>query len=163
VKAHLFALLSLFVYTAGHANDVNTYKQDVRLWYEAFNRKDSAILDRILSADWIDIPAAPGQPTGLEGAKKALVRLTTVFPDFAVTVQEILQDGDKVIVRSQITGTQNGTLKGLPAKHREVSFMAIDIHDFKDGRIVRTWHCEDWLTGLRQLGLFDGKLTPRRE
>jgi hypothetical protein len=32
---------------------------------------------------------------------------------------------------------------------------AIDIHEFKDGKIVRTWHSEDWMTGLHQLGFFE--------
>ena len=51
--------------------------KDVTLWYEAFNRNDPALLDRILSEKWIDIPPAPGQPAGLAGAKQILVELTT--------------------------------------------------------------------------------------
>ena len=43
----------------------------------------------------------------------------------------------------------------FPAKNRKLTIRAIDIHEFKDGKIVRTWHCEDWFSGLRQLGVFD--------
>ncbi len=42
-----------------------------------------------------------------------------------------------------------------PAKNRKMSIQAIDIHEFKDRQIVRTWHTEDWMSGLHQLGVFD--------
>ena len=127
--------------------------KDVTLWYQAFNRNDPALLDRILSEKWIDIPPAPGQPAGPEGAKQILVELTAVFPDLKIKIEEILQDGDKVIVRSEIAGTQRNALMGFPAKNRTMAIQAIDIHEFKDGQIVRTWHTEDWMTGLHQLGI----------
>jgi len=44
---------------------------------------------------------------------------------------------------------------GLPAKGRSINIQAIDIHELMDGKIVRTWHSEDWMTGLHQLGLFE--------
>jgi len=44
---------------------------------------------------------------------------------------------------------------GFPAKNRKMIIQTIDIHEFKDGKIIRTWHTEDWLTGLNQLGAFE--------
>jgi steroid delta-isomerase-like uncharacterized protein len=134
---------------------MNTYKKDITLWYDAFNNKDSALLDKILSADWVDIPPAPNQPAGPAGAKQILVELTNTFSDLKVKIQEILQDGSKVVVRSEISGTQKGPFIGFPSKNRKLIIQAIDIHEFKDGKIVRTWHSEDWMTGLHQLGIFD--------
>ena len=129
--------------------------KDVTLWYEAFNRKDPALLHRILSEKWVDIPPAPGQPAGPEGAKQILVELTTAFPDLTIRIEEVLQDGNKVIVRSEIAGTQRNAFMGFPAKNRKMVIQAIDIHEFKDGKILRTWHTEDWMTGFHQLGIFE--------
>jgi steroid delta-isomerase-like uncharacterized protein len=134
---------------------MSTYKKDVTLWYEAFNTKAPALLDRILSEHWVDIPAAPGQPPGREGAKHILVELTTTFPDLKVMIEEVLQEGNKVVVRSTITGTQSAPFMGFPAKNQTMTMQAVDIHEFKDGKIVRTWHTEDWMTGLHQLGVFE--------
>jgi steroid delta-isomerase-like uncharacterized protein len=103
----------------------------------------------------VDIPAAPGQPTGREGAKHLLVDLTTTFPDLKVTLEETLQEGNKVVVRSTITGTQRALFMGFLTKNRTMTMQAIDIHEFHDGKIVRTWHTEDWMTGLHQLGMFE--------
>jgi len=134
---------------------MNTNKNHVTLWYEAFDKNEPALLDRILSEKWVDIPAPPGQSVGPTGAKQILSELTTAFPDLKITTKEIIQEGNKVVVRSEITGTQRDTLMEFPAKNRRMTIQAIDIHEFKDGKIIRTWHTEDWLTGLHQLGVFE--------
>ena len=131
---------------------MNTYKKDITLWYDAFNNNDATLLDKILSESWVDIPPAPGQPAGPAGAKQILAELTRTFSGLKITIQEILQDGNKVVVRSEISGTQKAPFIGFPSKNRKLAIQAIDIHEFKDGKIVRTWHSEDWMTGLHQLG-----------
>jgi len=138
--------------TAAAAQPDADPKQRVRLWYEAFATKRPALLDELLAPGWVDIPSPPGEPAGPEAAKKTLVLLTTAFPDFDIRIEDVMADGDKVVVRSRISGTQKLAFAGIPARGGRLDIQAIDIHQFKDGRIVRTWHTEDWMTGLRQLG-----------
>ena len=137
--------------TAAAPADVDP-RQRVRLWYEAFATKRPALLDDLLAPGWVDIPSPPGEPAGPDAAKKTLVLLTTAFPDFDIRIEDIIADGDKVVVRSRITGTQKLAFAGIPARGGHLDIQAVDIHEFKDGRVVRTWHTEDWMTGLRQLG-----------
>ena len=134
---------------------MNEQKKIAALWYEAFETKNPDILNRILAKDWVDIPPAPNQPAGPGGAKQILVELGTTFPDLGIKIEDMVQEENKVVVRSTITGTQKEPLIGFPAKNRSMSIQAIDIHEFKDGKIVRTWHTEDWMTGLHQLGVFE--------
>lgn len=148
-------LLAAALWSPAHAQERSTNVKTVTLWYEAFNKKDLKLVESVLSADWVDIPSAPGQPKGLEGLKHILVELTTAFPDLNVRIEEILQDGDKVVVRSEITGTHRASFMGILPKHRRLAIQAIDIHEVRNGRIVRTWHTEDWMTGLHQLGAFE--------
>ena len=135
--------------------NINNYKKDVILWYEAFTNKDPALLDRILHETWVDIPSPPGTPAGPEGVKPLLAGLTTTFPDLKLTIEDILQEGDKVVVRARMTGTQKEAFMGFPSKNRKMDIQVVDIHEFKNGKIVRTWHTEDWMSGLRQLGVFE--------
>jgi predicted ester cyclase len=79
--------------------------------------------------------------------------LGEAFPDLQVTVVEVLQDGDKVVVRSEITGTQLGVFMGVAGTGRALEIMAIDIHQVRAGRILHTWHTEDWMRGFAQLGV----------
>jgi steroid delta-isomerase-like uncharacterized protein len=137
------------------AQTMNEQKKIAALWYEVFETKKPDILDRILTKDWVDIPPAPNQPAGPAGAKQILVELGTTFPDLKIKIEDMVQEGNKVVVRSTITGTQKGPLIGFAAKNRSISIQAIDIHEIKDGKIARTWHTEDWMTGLHQLGVFE--------
>src|SRR5437763_16774416 len=163
MKIYLFTLLCFVAYLPANAEDkstdkkqnMNNYKKDVTLWYEAFTKKDPTLLDKILHDDWVDIPAAPGQAAGRESVKPLLAQLTTTFPDLKLTIEDILQDGNKVVVRAKMAGTQKQPFMSFPSKNRKIDIQVVDIHQFKDGRIIRTWHTEDWMTGLRQLGVFE--------
>jgi steroid delta-isomerase-like uncharacterized protein len=155
MKVYSLALICLCGCSTVGGKHMSTYTRDVTLWYDAFDKNDPALLDRALSETWVDIPPAPNQPPGPAGARMILDELRTAFPDLRITVQEILQEGNKVVVRSQISGTQKQQLMGFPPKNRTMSIQAIDIHEFKDGKIIRTWHSEDMLGALRQLGAFD--------
>jgi steroid delta-isomerase-like uncharacterized protein len=150
MKTSLLLVLGLLLCAPTHAEERNRYKQDVTLWYEAFTKKDPALLDRILGQHWVDIPAPPDQPAGPEGAKRLLARLTATFPDLHLTIKDILQDGDKVVVRADMTGTQRAAFLGFPSKNRTMTIQVVDIHECNDGKIIRTWHTEDWMTGLHQ-------------
>ena len=142
-------LLSLLCFTAGSLvnaedksidknEDMNTYKKTVTLWYEAFTKKDPALFDQILHETWVDIPSPPGTAPGPEGVKPLFARLTTTFPDLKLTIEDILQDGNKVVVRARMAGTQKEAFMDFPSKNRRIDIQVVDIHEFKDGKIVRT-------------------------
>lgn len=40
----------------------------------------------------------------------------------------------------------------MPATERTMRIQAVDIHEFEGGQVARTWHTDDWMTGLRELG-----------
>ena len=64
----------------------------------------------------------------------------------------MIVSGDKAAVRSTIRATHEGELFGIPGTGRTIEFMAIDIHRVEDGQIVETWHVEDFLSVLFQIG-----------
>jgi len=133
--------------TAGTDNTLLAKK-----WYQAFNTKDTVMLQSLLDEHWQDLPADPKHPVGKKEVGTLLIHLTTVFPDFNCEIKDILQDGNKVIVRSVLSGEQHFPFMGFPSKGKSMSIQAVDIHEFKNGKITSTWHTEDWLTGLNQLG-----------
>jgi steroid delta-isomerase-like uncharacterized protein len=155
MKKYVLITMGLFLWLPVQGQERSSVVSDVSIWYDAFNKRDPALAQQIMSEDWIDIPAAPGQPSCRRGVEYILDDLAKTFPDFRIRPAEILQDGNKVIVRSELTGTQRGPFMGFPAKNRKMTIQTIDIHEFKDGKIIRTWHTEDWLNGLHQLGAFE--------
>ena len=81
-------------------------------------------------------------------------RIQQDFRRLKVTNDDIIESGDKVVVRSTIEGTQAGEFAGFPSKGLPFKTMAIDIHQFKDGKVIKTWHIENWLGALFQMGAF---------
>ncbi|TPN37147.1 ester cyclase [Mesorhizobium sp. B2-3-3] len=150
----LIALIagSLLAAQASAAPLSNDPKHIASQWYQAFARHDAKLLESILASSWVDIPSPPGTPHGPEAAKAAMAMLVGAFPDFDIKIDDVIQEGNKVVVRSTITGTQRQIFAGLPATGQSMNIQAVDIHEIENGKIVRTWHTEDWMTGLRQLG-----------
>ena len=129
--------------------------ETVKLFYQAFSSNQPDLLDQVLAPEWEDIPLNPGQKAGRDGFKPMIGGFNQTISGLKITNDEIIEAGDKVVVRSTIEGTQAGPFAGFPSKGRPFKIMAIDIHQFKDGKVVKTWHIEDWLSGLFQMGSFE--------
>ncbi len=74
-----------------------------------------------------------------------------LIPDLNWAVEEMIQDGDKVVVRSRATGTPQGALFGVDGQGRGFDILTIDIHTIRNGMIVSSYHVEDWAGALQQL------------
>ena len=79
----------------------------------------------------------------------------TMFTGLKITNGDIIESGDEVVVRSTMEGAQTAPFAGFPSKGRPVKIMAIGIHQIKDGKVMKSWHIEDWLGGLFQMGAFE--------
>lgn len=75
-----------------------------------------------------------------------------LVPDLKWEPQEILQDGNKVIVRSTFTGSPKGDFMGIVLDGTKTfSTMSIDIHTVENGQIKTVYHVEEWSTAIGQL------------
>lgn len=92
-------------------------------------------------------PAAPG----LEGLVKSLEAFGAVIPDLKWEPQEILRDGNRYIVRSKASGTPVKPFFGVPPAGKRFEIMSIDIHTVDHGKIVHSYHIEEWAQAIRQL------------
>lgn len=109
------------------------------------------ILYSILSVDFVSVPTPPLGP-GAEGMNKTLHFFGEVIPNLSWVPQEILKHDDRFTVRSRATGTAIGPfLPVATAANKSFDMMTIDILTVKHGRIVFSYHVEDWLTTITQL------------
>jgi len=75
-----------------------------------------------------------------------------LVPDLKWEPQDLIQDGNKFVVRSLATGTPKGDFMGLPTDGtKSFTMMTIDIHKIENGQIVEVHHLEDWGTAMKQL------------
>jgi predicted ester cyclase len=74
-----------------------------------------------------------------------------LMPDLNWEVQEMILADDKVVVRSRASGTPNGPLFGVDGQGKSFDILTIDVHTLKDGKIISSYHLEDWAGALQQL------------
>jgi steroid delta-isomerase-like uncharacterized protein len=110
-------------------------------------------LDRFLAVDFVDHTAPPGSAPGLVGFTDGVRRILAAFPDARNAIDEIVAEGDWVVVRWTMTGTHTGDALGFPATGREIQLNGITMSRVVDGRIGEHWSYRDDLAMLRQLGL----------
>ncbi len=93
--------------------------------------------------------------TVCETREQAITRwggLRKLIPDFNIEMREVFVVGNKIIVRGEMTGTPVGhSFFGVDPQGRSYRIMTTDIHEVVGGKIVHSYHLEDWMRGLSQL------------
>ncbi|MEK6753814.1 MAG: ester cyclase [Chloroflexota bacterium] len=75
-----------------------------------------------------------------------------LVPDLKWEIQDMIAEGNHVVVRSLASGTPNGNFMGVQADGtKSFKTMTIDIHTVENGQIVQVHHLEDWATAIKQL------------
>ncbi|WP_342634480.1 ester cyclase [Phyllobacterium salinisoli] len=123
----------------------------VDTFYKAFAGQPE-LLDDAVAIDWQDIPLAPHQQPGRAGMKPLINGFRTAFPDTAVTIHEMIGAGGRVAVRASISGTHLGEWFGIAPTGKSFKISIHEFHHIVDGRLTHTWHLEDWLGWLFQVG-----------
>jgi steroid delta-isomerase-like uncharacterized protein len=114
---------------------------------------DLDALDQILTSDFVDHEEGPpGTPDGIEGVKFFVSMFREAFPDIQVSIDDVMEDGDRVAVRATMTGTHDGELMGVPPSGNRVRLEMIDIVRVEDGRCAEHWGAADNLSLMQQIG-----------
>jgi len=125
-------------------------------FFDAVNAGDLDALDQYVSADFIEHEAFPGLPTkGPEAPKAAIGLFRGAFPNLHMTSDEILADGDKVVVRGTMSGTHQGEFMGIPPTNNSFKVQFIDIIEMRDGKATAHWGVTDQAAMMQQLGLME--------
>jgi steroid delta-isomerase-like uncharacterized protein len=112
-------------------------------------------IDEFVSADVVEHEEVPGQPPGRDGVRAFLEMTHAAFPDFRVEIEQLLAEGDTVVIRSRFLGTHEGEFMGIPATGREMDMAVIDILRVADDKIVEHWGITDTMAMMEQLGAID--------
>jgi steroid delta-isomerase-like uncharacterized protein len=141
--------------TSAQHDAANTGTADVadlvRRFYEPFRTGDTSIYDEILAQDWIDLPLAPGQQQGPAGMAGQIAAFRHAMPDYDVTHEDLIVQGDKVAVRNTVSGTHQGAFMGIQPTGKHIEMRTMDVHQVRDGKIIATWHLEDFAGLMAQL------------
>ena len=118
---------------------VEENKALVHSLFKAWNTGNMDLIDELLVPDYVDNDTLPGQPQGLEGYKQIGAYLRSVFPDMKMTIDDLIAEEDKVVVRSTFSGTHKGEFMGIAPTNKKVTLTAINIYRIADGKLVEEW------------------------
>jgi len=110
-------------------------------------------IDSIFAENFVDHMATYGGLfQGIDGLKRGYSELLGAFPDLQVTVEDLIAEGDKVVVYKTATATHRGPYQGIPATGNRVQFENIYIFQIRDGKIVEYWGLFNEFALKQQLG-----------
>ena len=125
-----------------------------RVFEEAFNQGKVELTDELIFPGFVDHGAAPGLPdTGPESFRQTLRLFRDAFPDVHMTIDDMIAEGDKVVVRSHWQGTHRGEFFGVPPTGKTFTLTSTDILRIENGQVAEHWGNEDDLGMLQQLGI----------
>jgi predicted ester cyclase len=113
----------------------------------------SQTLDEIVEPDVLFHAPVPTGATGAQALKQVWPVLLRAFPDLHVTVEDLIEEGDKVVCRNTVTGTHQGEYMGLTPTGKSVTYNEIFICRFVNGRIAEVWGVVDVFSVMKQLGM----------
>jgi steroid delta-isomerase-like uncharacterized protein len=120
---------------------------------EVFNRGNISLADKFLAPDFVEREELPpGVPRGREGVKQLTAMFRSAFPDFKATIDDLIAEGDKVVIRQTWTGTHKGEFMGMPPTGKRMSIGVIDIIRIVGGKFVEHWGQMDSMGMMQQLG-----------
>ena len=124
----------------------------MRRTYERINAGDIAGFGDLVADDFVEHQGMPALPTK-EGTLEFFRILLAAFPDWRMTVEDLIANGDKAVARVKVTGTHKGEFIGVPPAGARVAVQLIDIMRFDGaGLVCEHWGVADMLSLLQQLG-----------
>ena len=123
-----------------------------RYVYEV-NMQNYDAFDEFVVPDYLDHDPIPGQQPGREGLKAAYKGFSDAFPDIWFTFEDLIAEGDLVVGRGVIEGTQQGPFLALPPSNKHIKWTGTRMFRVRDGKVSEGWINFDLLAVFQQMGL----------
>ena len=134
-------------------------KSVIRRWIDAINRGDLEAGAQLMDANYIR--HLPGlESRGPEGFKEVAAMFLTGFPDLKLTIEDLIAEGDRIVVRFTARGTHLGTFAGIPPTNRPITVPAIMVNQISNGKMIESWEVLDQLGLFLALGSFPPAAAP---
>lgn len=120
---------------------------------EMFNEGNLDRLEAYVTEEYVE-HAAVGQADfeGPDAVREYHAGIQTAFPDFEITIHDLVADGTKVALRSSQTGTHEGSFMDIDPTGETVESSGMAIYRIDDGQLAEKWALVDVLGVMQQLG-----------
>jgi predicted ester cyclase len=118
------------------------------------------VTDELVAPDvLIHMPLPVEAPRAHEAFRQLWAMLLRGLPDLHLTIEDLIAEGDKVVMRASVTGTHQGQYMGVQPTGKSIIYNEIFIWRFVGGRIAEMWGVVDIFSQLKQLGVIPAQRT----
>lgn len=131
-------------------------KAVVRHMFSRANEKDPDAYLEVLHEDFVNHSAPAGMPNDREGYRHIYNMYVNAFPDFEITVEDVVAEGDAVMTRWTARGTHEGELMEIPPTGKTVEMTGLTFNRVADGKVIEQRENADMLGVMQQFGVVPG-------
>jgi len=124
-----------------------------RMFEHAFNQGIFAVVDELVAPNGVTHTSTWGMRHNREGLKQLIAMFRSAFPDLHCTLEDEINEGDKVAAHWTMRGTHTGLFLGNRPTGRPIVVQGMIFARTKNGQIVEEWTLVDQMVMLQQLGI----------
>jgi steroid delta-isomerase-like uncharacterized protein len=132
-------------------------KEIIRRFYEeVFNQRNVDAIDELVHPEFFNNDPTPATSRDIPSMKQFIKTITQAFPNHHHAIEDLIAEGDKVVMRCTLTATHQGLFPGfleMPPTGKSICQRQIHILRIQDGKVAEHWVIRDDLTMMQQLGL----------
>ncbi len=121
---------------------------------EIWDKGNVDLIDELFTTDFVrhGPPAVEGEVRGPEGFKGLVSTYHAGLPDFRVTIDDMIAEGDRVVSRWMVRGTHQGELMGSAPTGNQVTFTGYLFDRIAGSKIEEEWVDYDTLHVMQEIG-----------
>jgi steroid delta-isomerase-like uncharacterized protein len=122
--------------------------------FEAWTKRELDAAMAYVNEDCVDDFVAIGLFEGKAAIRRFFDEMLGAFPDFDITVDEVVGDKHRAVVQWRAAGTfTGGTFQGIEPTGRHVEIRGVDFMEIAEGRVRHNTVYYDGASFARQIGL----------
>jgi predicted ester cyclase len=122
-----------------------------RFYKEVYVDWNLALADEVVSPHFISHDWPDGGPTGPQAFRNYYDAIRSAVPDARYEVDDLIAEGDKVVVRWRLLGTHKGEFRGIAPTGRPIELKGVAIYRVENGKLMERWVVSDLYGALKQI------------
>ena len=120
---------------------------------EFWNTGNIGHIDEFYSGNYVAHDPSGANEGGLDNFKGYAQAVFSAFPDFKLTIDDAISEGDKIVKRWTARCTHKGEFMGVPATGNRLEVIGTTTYRIADGKFVESWWNTDTMGMMQQLGV----------
>jgi predicted ester cyclase len=119
-----------------------------RFYKEVYVDWNMAVVDAVMSPQFVSHDWPDGGPTGPQAFRNYYSAMRAAVPDARYEVDDMIAEGDRVMVRWRLLGTHKGAFNGIAPTGGPITLRGIAVYRLEGGKLMERWVVSDLFGAL---------------